>query len=144
MNIALGLLLALLALPFLELAAFITVVLSFGLIAAVAAQALCSFAGLMILRHAGGAHVARLRTAFGNAGFTSLRADGTGSLTLLAGILLLVPGFITDAAGLVLLLVAALRRQPASASNDGIIDLPPQQWHQVEEPKLERHDRTRP
>ena len=144
MNVAKWLLFALLALPIAEFAAFIIVVVALGLLAALALQAASSFAGLMVLRHAGGAHISRVRAALDEGSVTALRADGTGSLTLLAGILLLVPGFITDLIGLVLLLGALLRSEPASAANDGVIDLPPEQWHQVEEPKLtDRRDGNR-
>ncbi len=144
MNVAKWLLFALLALPIAELAAFIIVVVALGLLAALALQAASSFAGLMVLRHAGGAHISRVRAALDEGRVTALRADGTGSLTLLAGILLLVPGFITDLIGLVLLLGTLLRGGPAPAASDGVIDLPPEQWHQVEEPKLaDRRDGNR-
>jgi UPF0716 protein FxsA len=136
MNVAKWLLFALLALPIAEFAAFIVVVVALGLLAALALQAASSFAGLMVLRHAGGAHISRVRAALDAGSVTALRADGTGSLTLLAGILLLVPGFITDLIGLVLLLGTMLRRETMPAANDGVIDLPPEQWHQIEEPRL--------
>ncbi len=109
MNVAKWLLLAVLALPFLELAAFIAVAEAIGFLWALALIAATSLAGAMVLRHAGGNHIARVRVAMGANSFTSLQADGAGALTLLAGILLLIPGFITDALGL-LLLLAPLRR----------------------------------
>jgi len=144
MNVAKWLLFALLALPFAELTTFIVVAVVIGFLPAVALQALCSFAGLMILRHAGGAHISRVRTALDEGRVTALSADGTGSLTLLAGILLLVPGFITDAIGLVLLVVAALQPRAQPAASDGVVDLPPEQWHQIEDPRLaDRRDKTR-
>jgi UPF0716 protein FxsA len=136
MNVAKWLLFALLALPFAELAAFVAVAATVGLLAAVALQIAISLAGLMLLRHAGGAHISRVRTALDSGSVTALSADGTGSLTLLAGILLLVPGFITDFIGLIVLLSTLFRRQPPPAANDGIIDLPPEQWHPVEDPRL--------
>ena len=89
-----------------------------------------------------------MRVALGASNFTSLQADGAGSLTLLAGILLLIPGFITDAAALLLLvaplrraLAAALRRGPPRA--DGVVDLEPEQWHQVPDPALPKRGRGR-
>jgi UPF0716 protein FxsA len=136
MNVAKWLLFALLALPFAELAAFVAVAATVGLLAAVALQIAISLAGLMLLRHAGGAHISRVRTALDSGSVTALSADGTGSLTLLAGILLLVPGFITDFIGPIVLLSTLFRRQPPPAANDGIIDLPPEQWHPVEDPRL--------
>ena len=135
MNVAKWMLFALLALPVAEFAAFVIVVVVLGLLAALALQAASSFAGLMVLRHAGGAHISRVRAALDEGRVTALSADGTGSLTLLAGILMLIPGFITDAIGLVLLLATAFRRAPAATDN-GVIDLAPEQWHQVEDPQL--------
>jgi len=136
MNVAKWLLFALLALPIAELAALIVVVATLGLLAAVALQAASSFAGLMVLRHAGGAHISRVRAALDEGSVTALSADGTGSLTLLAGILLMIPGFITDALGLLLLVFTMLRPGPQNAADDGVIDLPPEQWHQIDDPRL--------
>ena len=109
----------------------------------------------MVLRHAGGNHIARVRVAMGQGlgegGFTALQADSAGTLTLLAGILLLIPGFITDVLGL-LLLLAPLRRalgvllglKPAPARADGVVDLAPEQWHQVPDAALtDRRDNQR-
>jgi len=145
MNVAKYLLLAVLALPFLELAAFIAVAQVVGLLWALALIAAGSFAGSLVLRHAGGNHVARVRVALGDGGFSALQADGPGTATLFAGILLLIPGFITDVLGL-LLLIAPLRRRLAAAfrfstappRDDGVVDLDPAQWHQVPDPQLRR------
>jgi len=87
----------------------------------------------------------------GEGGFTALQADGAGTITLLAGILLLIPGFITDALGR-LLLLAPLRRalggllglKGAPARADGVVDLEPEQWHQVPDAALtDRRDSER-
>lgn len=136
MNMAKWLLIALLALPLAELAALIVVIVALGLLWAVALQAASSLAGLMLLRHAGGAHISRVRTAVGQASVSALSADGTNSLTILAGILLLVPGFITDLAGLALLLGTMFRSGAQNPPGDGVIDLPPEQWHQIDDPAL--------
>jgi UPF0716 protein FxsA len=151
MNVAKYLLLALLALPFMELAAFIAVASAIGFLWALTLLAVTSLAGAMVLRHAGGNHIARVRVAVGANNFTSLQANGAGTLTLLAGILLLIPGFITDVLGL-LLLVTPLRRalaalfglKPAKTQRDGVVDLGPEQWHQVPDPALsDRRDNRR-
>jgi UPF0716 protein FxsA len=138
MNVAKWLLLALLALPFMELLVFIAVAQTIGFLWALALLLATSLAGAMVLRHAGGNHIARVRVALGEGGLTALQADSAGTLTLLAGILLLIPGFITDILGL-LLLLAPLRRalgvllglRPPPTRPDGVVDLEPQQWHQV-------------
>ena len=149
MNVAKWLLLALLALPFMELVVFIAVANSIGFLWALTLVVATSMAGAMVLRHAGGSHIARMRVAVGTNNFTSLQADGPGTLTLLAGILLLIPGFITDVLGL-LLLLAPLRRALAvlfglrakPAPSDGVVDLGREQWHQVPDPALsDRRDR---
>jgi UPF0716 protein FxsA len=143
MNVAKYLLLAMLALPVMELAAFIAVAAAIGVLPALGLIAAGSFAGMLLLRHAGGNHIARVRVALGEGRFTALQADSTGSLTLIAGILLLIPGFITDALGL-LLLVAPLGRAVGAAfghsaptgTGDGVVDLPPEQWRRVPDPQL--------
>ncbi|HEY6023132.1 MAG TPA: FxsA family protein [Pseudolabrys sp.] len=139
MNVAKWLLLMLLALPFLELAAFIGVAATIGLGWALVLLLGGTFAGALILRHAGGSHIARVRVALGEGSFSALQADRDGGLLLIAGILLLIPGFITDLVALILL-VAALWRTVASgappARSDGVVDLAPEQWHQVPDPTL--------
>jgi UPF0716 protein FxsA len=98
---------------------------------------------MLVLRHAGGNHIARVRVALGDGGATALHADSDGFLILLAGFLLLIPGFITDVLGLALL-VAPLRRalarvlgqQTAPPHRDGIVDLEPEQWRRVGDPAL--------
>jgi len=149
MNVAKYLLLAMLTLPFLELVVFIAVAGTIGFLWAVTLQVAASLAGGMVLRHAGGNHIARVRVAMSQGGFTALQADSAGTMTLLAGILLLIPGFITDILGL-LLLLAPLRQalatlfglKPAPVQPDGVVDLEPEQWHQVPNPTLsDRRDR---
>ena len=65
MNVAKWLLLALLALPIMELAVFIAVAGAIGFLWALALVAATSLAGAMVLRHAGGNHIARVRVAMG-------------------------------------------------------------------------------
>ena len=148
MNVAKWLLYALLMLPLAELAAFIAVAAAVGFLWAVALLAAGSFAGALILRRAGGNHIARMRVVLGDNRLTALQADGAGTATLIAGFLLLIPGFITDVLAL-LLLIAPLRRAAAKAlrgaapPRDGVVDLPPEQWHQIPDPSLPRPERDR-
>lgn len=137
MNVAKLLLLAVLALPFLELAVFAAVAYSVGLVPALLLVLATSLAGALLLRHAGGNHIARVRVAMAQGSFASLAADSTGGMMLLAGFLLLIPGFITDVAGLALLLTALFgsRCGPLPRA-DGVVDLEPEQWHQVPDPAL--------
>ena len=146
MIVAKWLLLGVLALPLLEAAVFIAVAAALGFFQALGLLILSCVAGLMILRHAGGNHIARIRTAMNQGvNFTALQADGSGMLILLAGILLLIPGFITDALGLLVLLVplwralnGALGGGAPPARTDGIVDLEPEQWRRVDDPVLPR------
>lgn len=147
MNVAKVLLLALLALPVLEFVAFVAVAAAIGFGWALILLLAATLAGALVLRHAGGGHVARMRVAMTEGSFSSLTADTTGGLILLAGILLLIPGFITDVAGLLLLLASLFgaRRAPPRRP-DGVVDLEPEQWHRVPEPALRdsREHKRRP
>jgi len=109
MNVAKWLLLTLLTLPFLELALFVAVAAAIGFVWALGLVLAGSLAGASMLRSAGGTHIGRVRVALSEGSFTALQADSSGSLVLLAGILLLIPGFITDVIAL-FVLAAWLRR----------------------------------
>ncbi len=138
MNVAKWVILAVLALPILELAAFIAVVATIGFGWALSLILAGSLCGALILRHAGSGHAARIRVAIDNRSFTTLATGAGGSLMLLAGILLLIPGFITDIVALVLL-IGSLRHAFVGAAprqEDGVVDLAPEQWHQVPDPSL--------
>jgi UPF0716 protein FxsA len=107
-----------------------------------------SLAGVMVLRRAGGNHIARMRVAMNEGSFSSLHADSQGGLILLAGILLVIPGLITDALGLMVLLVplwhsvnVTLGRRAPPGRADGVVDLEPEQWRRVDDPALPPHRR---
>ncbi|MCF8475611.1 MAG: FxsA family protein [Pseudolabrys sp.] len=154
MNVAKWLLLGLLALPVAELVVFIAVAAAFGFFMTVGLVLGGSLAGALILRHAGGSHIARMRVAMNQGleqgNFTALRADGTGGLILFSGILLVIPGLITDFLGLILLAVAFTwglgggfgANAPATRS-DGVVDLEPEQWRRVDDPVLPGRDQDR-
>ena len=146
-NVAKWALLALLALPFLELAVFVAVTAMIGFGWALSLVAAGSAIGLLILRRAGGSHIARMRVALDQGSFTALQADAWGGAILIAGILLLIPGFITDIAALCLLIPPlrhAFGHVVTPARNDGVVDLPPEQWHQVPDPSLPDQRRHEP
>jgi len=99
-----------------------------------------------MLRVGGGEHVERMKTVMGPQRVTALQSDSTGTMYLLAGILLLIPGFITDIVGL-LLLIAPLRRllgalllkafvAGETRQRDGVVDLDPEEWRQVPDAQL--------
>ena len=141
MNVAKWVILVVLAMPILELAAFIAVVATIGFGWALSLILAGSLCGALILRHAGSGHISRIRVALDHGSWTALQTNAGGGLTLLAGILLLIPGFITDIVAL-LLLIGSLRRALANTpprQEDGVVDLAPEQWHQVPEPSLPDH-----
>lgn len=151
MNVAKWLLLAIVTLPVAELAVFIAVAASIGFGWALLLVLATSVTGGLLLRHAGGNHIARVRMAmnegmnrgFSQGSFTALQADSAGTATLVAGILLFIPGFITDVLAL-LVLIGPLRRAliggfagpmpPRRA--DGVVDLEPEQWQRVSDKEL--------
>ena len=145
-NVAKWALLAVLALPILELAVFIAVAAIVGFGWALSLVLAGSLTGLLILRHLGSAHITRMRVVLEQGSFTALHADNRGSQVIFAGILLLIPGFITDIVALILL-TAPLHRAlsafgggVATVRNDGVVDLTPGQWYQVPDPSLpDRH-----
>jgi UPF0716 protein FxsA len=147
MNVAKWLLLALLMLPLAELAAFIAVAVAFGFLTAFGLLLAGTLAGVLVLRHAGSNHIARVRVAMNQGlergSFTALAADGPAGLMLVSGILLVIPGFITDFLGLLLLagslwrsLGVALGRSVPPGRSDGVVDLEPEQWRRVDDPAL--------
>ena len=144
MNVAKWLLIALLALPLAELAVFIAVASHIGFAWALLLILGGSLAGGLVLRQAGGNPIARVRGALDQGSFTALQADGSGGAILLAGILLLIPGFITDVVGLWVLASTLLRDNRPVSRSDSVVDLEPEQWHHVPDPVLpDRRDDER-
>jgi UPF0716 protein FxsA len=157
MNVAKWLLLAIVTLPVAELAVFIAVAVAIGFGWALLLVLATSMTGGLLLRHAGGNHIARVRVAMNEGlsqgSFTAVQADSAGTATLLAGILLFIPGFITDVLALVVL-IGPLRRalirrfigqmQPRRA--DGVVDLDSEQWQRVPDKELpgRRTDERKP
>jgi UPF0716 protein FxsA len=134
----------LLVLPLAELAAFILVASQVGFTTALGLVILISLAGVLVLRHVGGGAVTRLRTAAGRSEVRGVALDDTG--TALGGILMVIPGFITGALGLLMILPATrdwlaattlrLFTQRPRAPPPGTIDLAPEEWRQLPDPEL--------
>jgi len=96
-----------LLMPILEIAGFIVVGKAIGLWPTLALIMLTSMLGLIILRN-GGLRVVRNLQNAGRTGNQPAEALVSGGMRVIAGILLFVPGFITDIIGL-LMLVPAVR-----------------------------------
>lgn len=130
-----------LLLPVAEVAIFVVVSLVIGFAWAVLLSIATSIAGFVVLRRAGRGRLARFRAAVSENDMSSIEANTSGFLMVLAGILLFLPGFLTDLAGAVLL-IGPLRRRWAvafrrMAMGDGprggreVIDLKPDEWTQM-------------
>src|SRR5499427_7238789 len=101
-----------------------------------------SIVGVLLLRRFGRADLDRLRTAFARDGIRALHLETPGMATMLGGILLIFPGFITDLLGAALLLPAVRRWAAAKFAtfarssrrtprDDRVVELEPGEWHQI-------------
>ncbi len=93
--------LALVAVPIIEIALFIEIGGAIGTWATIGAIILTAAAGAVLLRMQGGGLVARARATL-NRGEMPVEEVIHGLFLLVAGVLLLTPGFFTDAIGLLL------------------------------------------
>jgi len=108
------LLVLLIAVPIIELAAFIFVAGHIGALSATALVIVCSFGGIALVKREGLGVWRRAQVRF-QAGETPTTELLNGLLVLIAGLLMAIPGFVTDALGLLLLIppVRALVRTVA-------------------------------
>jgi len=151
-----ALLLGLLAVPLAELATFVAVALLVGFAPAALAMVAISAAGLLLLRRSGARPLGRIRLAEHGPAIAGFTLDDAAAARLLAAILLIIPGFITGLLGLLVLLPATRRRLadwlrravgaagPGTPADPAIVDLPPEDWRSVPEPRLERRDEPPP
>lgn len=142
---------ALLLIPALEIAVFIVVGSKIGVLATLALVILTAAIGSVLLRVQGFGVLSRIRTET-EAGRLPGREVGNGVMILAAGLLLLTPGFVTDAIGF-LLFVPAVRawlwRLLASRvtvvvggmngprprrPRDGVVDLDPEDFSETPRP----------
>lgn len=93
----------LLLLPLLEIAGFVIVGREVGALATVGLVILSSVAGSLLLRHQGFGVMARVRAEM-DAGRDPSRQLAHGAMIVLAAVLLIIPGFITDIFAILLLL----------------------------------------
>ncbi len=149
---------AILLLPAAEIAAFVLVATLIGVTGALLLMLATTLAGILVLRQAGRGGIARFRVAVADAEITAAEVNGADFLTVLAGLLLVLPGFLTDLAGIALL-IAPMRRWLGRVfriwlgvwlgtgvgrrdrKDPSVIDLEPGEWQQVRERKLP--DRSR-
>jgi UPF0716 protein FxsA len=101
--VGLWLFLIFVALPILEIALFILVGGAIGVLPTLMLVVLAAVAGLVVIRAQGLNALARLEAAIDH-GDNPAGPIANGALKVIAGLLLVVPGFFTDALGLLLLL----------------------------------------
>ncbi|HVX92173.1 MAG TPA: FxsA family protein [Xanthobacteraceae bacterium] len=134
-----------LGLPAAEILVFIVVAANIGFINALALVVATSLAGALVLRSAGRARFGQFRMAAVNGRIAAIDAQGADLLTVLGGILLLIPGFVTDCLG-ALLLVPAIRRWigatlrrvlvPGRSQDSSVVDLERGEWERVPDREL--------
>jgi UPF0716 protein FxsA len=135
---------AILLLPLAEIAVFVAITTLVGLGWALALMLLTTLCGTLVLRRAGRRQMARFRVAVSDTGIAGIEADSGGFVTVLAGLLLFLPGFLTDLVGAALLIGAvrrgcgrALRSWLRNSQADrSVVDLAPEEWRKVPDPEL--------
>jgi UPF0716 protein FxsA len=145
----------LLAVPIAEIAVFILLVANIGLAWTLGLMLATTMAGFLVLRRAGQGRIALFRSVSdgGMRGIEAgIEANPNGFLVILGGILLVLPGFITDAIGALLLLVPirqrcewAFRRMaaPRGRPKDAVVDLNAGEWQELPDRELEnRHGKS--
>ena len=109
-------LLLLLIFPLAEIALFVIVGGQIGVVRTLALVIVSAIVGVIMLRDAGAATALKLRRQRGNP-VTILAEGGT---RMLAGLLLLIPGFLTDIAA-IMMLIPAVRRLIVSRLGKGTV-----------------------
>jgi UPF0716 protein FxsA len=131
---------ALLAWTLLEVAALALSVHLIGWPSTLLLGVLTSALGFYVVRQAGRDSLAALKTAMGATSLARIQAPASGVLRMVGGILLILPGFVSDIAGLLLLsgsIRGHLGRRLAGAPRsppDGIVNLDPGEWRAASEP----------
>jgi len=144
----------LLVLPAAELATFVLVASLIGWFRAAVLFIVTSVLGVLLLRHSGRRDFERLRSAVAQEGLRGLHLETPGAGTMLGGILLVLPGFITDLLGGILLLgptrrwLAGTLTRRAEAiqrrrrDEQHIIDLDPGEWRQLPDQRRSRRGKS--
>lgn len=151
------LLLAFLALPVAEFVAFIAVALAIGVVQAALALIAFSLLGMVLWQRAREQSAGQVRLRLDQSTIQTINLDNVGIARFVAAILLMIPGFITSLIGVLVLLptvrrIAAgwLRRlvgAPAPPTDPNVVDLAPDDWRQVPDPRLNDrrpNDRNQP
>ena len=132
--------LAILALPFVEIAGFVVIGGRIGVLATLAWVVLTAMLGLALIRRQGLDALGRAQAAL-RRGESPTAELADAALVSLAGVLLLLPGFVTDAFGLVLALppvrrriiswLGARLRSGGRAGRPGVIELEVHEYREI-------------
>ena len=137
---------AVLLLPVAEIATFVVVALLIGWGWAFLLMAATTIAGFVILKQAGRSRLANFGAAVTRNDTTGIEANTGSFLAILGGILLFLPGFLTDIAGAALLL-PPVRRACATyfrtivggtTGSRSVVDLEPDEWRQMPDREMPR------
>jgi UPF0716 protein FxsA len=153
MSLVKWVLIGVILLPVAEIVVFIIAGLTIGWLPTAALFLATSVAGLMVLKHQGRGDLDRFRAAVRTGGLRAINLDTPGLAPIMGGILLVLPGFITDALG-ALLFVPPIRgwvratigralRKRRAARDPSVIDLTPEEWHQVSDAIEDGRERKR-
>jgi UPF0716 protein FxsA len=145
---------AVLLLPVAELATFVAVALLLGWGWAFLLMAATTITGFLVLKQAGRGRLANFGSAVSRNDTAAIETNTGSFLAILGGILLFLPGFLTDLAGAALLLPPVRRACAARfrsiigtpTGSRSVLDLEPDQWRQTsdretprEPDQLDRH-----
>jgi UPF0716 protein FxsA len=143
---------AILLLPVAEIAVFLLVAALIGFLGAFTLMLMTTLAGVVVLRRAGRGRIAQFRVAVSDGEITGVEANTGGFLTVLAGLLLVLPGFVTDLIGAALL-IRPLRQWCGrtfkawvgrkQGVQRGVIDLSPDEWQQLPDREIENRSSKR-
>ena len=139
----------LLLLPVAEFLVFLLIGWAIGFFPALGLVLLTSFAGALVLRRVNRGQFSEFRRVLRDREVTTRTTRGGGLLVALAGILLLLPGFITDLLGAGLLVPAlrrrfgaalgqAMRRKARPPDPGAVIDLAPGEWKAIPDRRSRR------
>jgi UPF0716 protein FxsA len=134
-------------LPLAEVATFAAIATAIGWFWTLCLFLATTVLGLALLRRSGRRDIDRLRDAWRRDGLRAFHLESPGIGPMLGGILLVFPGFITDALGLLLLVPAIRRRLRArfarapegrrqKKGGSAIVDLTSKEWRQVSDKPL--------
>ncbi len=134
-------LLGCLALPLLEIAAFWLVAAKIGFFSAFFLLMAGSAAGIVLLSWLGRRFLARVMTSLQERNQADFAAKPGSILTAIGALLLAIPGFITDAIGIALLLPPVQRWlasavQVRTARADGVIELEDGEWRRMPDRRI--------